>query len=102
MAEKIKLPVGSDDFKRIREENYYFVDKTRFIKELLDEHSEVTLITRPRRFGKSLAMSMLKYFFTMEGAEENRALFAGTYIEQAGEQYMQEQGQWPVVLLAHG
>ncbi|WP_318253502.1 AAA family ATPase [Selenomonas sp. AB3002] len=97
---KTKLPVGVDDFKRLSDGNYYFVDKTRFIKDLLEEHSEVTLITRPRRFGKSMAMSMLKYFFTLEDAEENRALFAGTDIERAGATYMQEQGQWPVVLLS--
>lgn len=64
MNEGKRLPVGMDDFKKLRE-NYCYVDKTRFIKELLDEHSEVTLITRPRRFGKSMAMSMLKYFFSL-------------------------------------
>ncbi|MBQ7497557.1 MAG: AAA family ATPase [Selenomonas sp.] len=94
-----RLPVGTDDYKRLRED-FYFVDKTRFIKEILDQHSEVTLITRPRRFGKSMAMSMLKYFFTLKGAEENRALFAGTDIEAVGGRYMQEQGQWPVVMLS--
>ncbi len=100
MAEKIKMPVGVDDFKELVQGNFLTVDKTRFIKELLDDSAKVTLITRPRRFGKSVAMSMLKYFFTLEDAEENRALFAGTDIERAGEKYMQEQGQWPVVLLS--
>ena len=69
-----RIPVGVDDYKKLREE-CYFVDKTGFIKELVDRRSEVTLITRPRRFGKTLTMSMLYYFFTNEHAEENRALF---------------------------
>ncbi len=99
MEWKKRLPVGASDFKRIREE-CYFVDKTRFIKEFLDDHSEVTLITRPRRFGKTMAMSMLSYFFSMKNAEENRKLFEGTYIGQAGEKYLREQGKWPVVMLS--
>ena len=99
MEWKKRLPVGASDFKKIREE-CYFVDKTRMIKEFLDDHSEVTLITRPRRFGKTMAMSMLSYFFSMKNAEENRRLFEGTDIEQAGEKYMREQGQWPVVMLS--
>lgn len=80
--------------------DYLFIDKTRFIAEVFDARAKVTLITRPRRFGKSMAMSMLKYFFTLENAEENRAFFAGTDIEKAGERHMKEQGQWPVVLLS--
>lgn len=100
MANKMRLPVGTDDFKRLCGGDYYFVDKTRFVKDIIDQHSEVTLITRPRRFGKSMAMSMLKYFFALDGAEGNRALFVGTDIERAGDSYMQEQGQWPVVLLS--
>ncbi|MBR3623274.1 MAG: AAA family ATPase, partial [Selenomonadaceae bacterium] len=56
------MPVGVDDFKRVREE-YYYMDKTDFIKSLIDAHSQATLITRPRRFGKTLALSMLYYFF---------------------------------------
>ena len=99
MEWKKRLPVGASDFKEIREE-CYFVDKTRMIKEFLDNHGKVTLITRPRRFGKTMAMSMLSYFFNMKNAEENRKLFEGTDIEQAGEKYMREQGQWPVVMLS--
>ena len=57
------LPIGIDDFKKIRENNYYYIDKTLFIKEILDKSSEVKLFTRPRRFGKTLALSMLRYFF---------------------------------------
>ena len=100
VGRKTRLPVGVDDFKELVQGNFLTVDKTRFIKELLDDSAKVTLITRPRRFGKSMAMSMLNYFFTLEDAEENRGLFAGTDIERAGEKYMQEQGQWPVVLLS--
>ena len=97
---KRNMPVGIDDFKKLIEEDYYFVDKTRFIKELIDGHSQVTLITRPRRFGKTLAMSMLKYFFTLENAEENRSLFDGLDITHAGERYMKEQGTRPVVFIS--
>ena len=59
------MPIGVDDFKKVRE-NYYFVDKTDFIRQLIDSHSDVTLITRPRRFGKTLTMSMLEYFFSID------------------------------------
>ena len=75
------------------------MDKTRFIQELIDGHSDVTLITRPRRFGKTLAMSMLYYFFSNENAEENRRLFDGCAIAGAGEAYMAEQGTRPVIFL---
>ena len=57
------LPIGVDDFGKLIEEGYYYVDKTLFIKELLDMRGEVNLFTRPRRFGKTLTMSMLQYFF---------------------------------------
>ena len=92
------MPIGVDDFKRVREQ-YYYVDKTEFIKTLIDGHSQVTLITRPRRFGKTLAMSMLYYFFNLQGASENHALFEGCYIEAAGDKYMQVQGSKPVIFL---
>ena len=98
MQQKKRMPVGVDDFKKVREQ-YYFVDKTKFIQELIDGHSDVTLITRPRRFGKTLTMSMLYYFFANENAEENRKLFDGTEIAEAGEKYMAEQGTRPVVFL---
>ncbi|MBQ7515162.1 MAG: AAA family ATPase [Schwartzia sp.] len=93
------MPVGVDDFKYLRE-RYYFVDKTRFIQELIDGHSKVTLITRPRRFGKTLTLSMLYYFFTRADAEENGALFDGCAIAGAGEEYMAEQGKYPVIFLS--
>ncbi|MBR3458304.1 MAG: AAA family ATPase [Selenomonadaceae bacterium] len=96
---KRPMPVGIEDFRELIQNEYYFVDKTRFIKELLDSKGKITLITRPRRFGKTLALSMLQYFFTLENAEENRKLFEGLDIERAGEKYMKEQGSRPVVFL---
>ncbi len=99
MKQHYIMPVGVDDFRQVREE-YYYVDKTEFIKTLIDDHAKATLITRPRRFGKTLAMSMLYYFFSNEAAEDNRVLFEGTRIEKAGERYMEEQGSRPVVFLS--
>ncbi len=96
---KRPMPVGIEDFKELVASHYYFIDKTRFIKELIDTQGKVTLITRPRRFGKTLSLSMLQYFFTLENAEENRQLFAGLDIERAGEKYMSQQGSRPVVFL---
>ena len=93
------MPVGVDDFRDLRK-RYYFVDKTKFIQELIDGHSKVTLITRPRRFGKTLTMSMLYYFFTNENAAENRKLFDDCAIAEAGEMYMAEQGTRPVVFFS--
>ena len=63
MAIKTKLPMGIEDFKRIRSEDFYYIDKTGLIRELLENEAYVNLFTRPRRFGKTLNMSMLKYFF---------------------------------------
>ena len=94
---KKPMPVGVEDFKELVTRNYYFIDKTGFIKEYLDAQGKVTLITRPRRFGKTLTLSMLRYFFTLEQAEEHRQLFSGLYIESAGERYIDEQGSLPVV-----
>ena len=99
MKQNYVMPVGVDDFRQVREE-YYYVDKTDFIKALIDGHSKVTLITRPRRFGKTLAMSMLYYFFTMEDAGANRNLFKGCKIEAAGEKYMKHQGTKPTIFLS--
>lgn len=93
------MPVGVDDFKQLREK-YYFVDKTEFIKKILDGHSSVTLLTRPRRFGKTLTLSMLYYFFTNEDAAANRHLFDGCEIAGAGEKYMAEQGTRPVIFFS--
>ena len=99
MKQHYIMPVGVDDFRQVRKE-YYYVDKTDFIKSLIDGHSKATLITRPRRFGKTLALSMLYYFFTIENAEENRALFEGTAVEKADERYMAFQGSKPTIFVS--
>ena len=93
------MPIGVDDFKKVRE-NYYFVDKTDFIRQLIDSHSDVTLITRPRRFGKTLTMSMLEYFFSIDRKKDSIDLFQGLAIERAGTDYMKHQGQYPVIFIS--
>lgn len=93
------MPIGVDDFKEVRE-NYYFVDKTDFIRQLIDSHSDVTLITRPRRFGKTLTMSMLEYFFSIDRVKESDNLFHGLAIEKAGTEYMKYQGKSPVIFIS--
>ncbi|WP_405349711.1 ATP-binding protein [Fusobacterium animalis] len=93
-----KIPIGLSDFKKLIERNYYYFDKTNFIDEIIKDGSEVKLFTRPRRFGKTLNMSMLKYFFDIKEAEENRKLFKNLYIEKT--ENFKEQGQYPVVFLS--
>ena len=93
-----KLPIGLSDFKELIEENYYYFDKTNFIDEIVKDGSKVKLFARPRRFGKTLNMSMLKYFFDVKEAEENRKLFKDLYIEKT--ENFREQGQYPVVFLS--
>ena len=72
-----RLAIGIDDFRKIIKEDCYYVDKTKFIADVLQDASNVKLFTRPRRFGKTLNMSMLKYFFDVRESEENRKLFNG-------------------------
>ncbi|MGO5131839.1 AAA family ATPase [Mitsuokella jalaludinii] len=93
------LPIGIDDFAKVREGDYYFVDKSMAIRDFLDNHGEVLLLTRPRRFGKTLFLSMFYYFFAAEQGKEHRQLFRGLAIERAGEQYMAEQGRRPALFL---
>lgn len=96
MATALKLPVGIEDFKEIRRQGFYYIDKTKLIEQLLDNWGKVNLFTRPRRFGKTLNMSMLRCFFEI-GAD--KTLFEGLYIsqnEQSCEEYM---GKFPVVFL---
>ena len=93
-----KLPIGLSDFKKLIEGNYYYFDKTNFIDEIIKDGSEVKLFTRPRRFGKTLNMSMLKYFFDIKEAEENRKLFKDLHIEKV--ENFKEQGQYPVIFLS--
>ena len=92
------LAIGNSDFKEIIQENGYYVDKTKFIEDLLEDLSKVKLFTRPRRFGKTLNLSMLKYFFDVRNAEENRKLFDNLYISK--NEYMENQGQNPVILIS--
>ena len=93
------LPIGVDDFKELVKKEYYFVDKTLFIKELLDLKGKVNFFTRPRRFGKTLNMSMLRYFFEM-GHEENAELFRGLKIMDAGDKYLAHMGKYPVISIS--
>ena len=93
-----KIPIAVEDFKKIIEENYYYVDKTKFIEDILNDGAEVKLFCRPRRFGKTLNMSTLKYFFDIENKDENRKLFNGLYIETSP--MMKEQGKYPVIFLS--
>ncbi len=102
---KKALPVGIEDFKKIIDKKYYYIDKTLFIKELLDNGSGVSLFTRPRRFGKTLALSMLRYFFEKELTKEgenidNSYLFEGLKIMDAGVEYTAHMGQYPVISLS--
>jgi hypothetical protein len=97
------LPVGKSIFDSMIENGYYYVDKTLFIKDLIDRKAEAVLCTRPRRFGKTLNQTMLKCFFedtTQIGGKDTRALFRGLKIEEAGEQYMEYQGKYPVIFLS--
>lgn len=98
------LPVGIDDFEKLRKNNYYFVDKSLFIKELLDKKGEVNLFTRPRRFGKTLNQSMIRYYFentgSLEKNEANQALFEGLHIMSQGAPYTREMCRYPVISLS--
>lgn len=94
-----KVPIGIDSFNEIISDNYYFADKSLFIKDIIEDGSKVLLIPRPRRFGKSLNMSMLKYFFTNKNAEENRELFNGLKIEKETE-IMKLQGKYPLIYIS--
>ena len=93
-----RIGIGVSDFKHLIEEDFYYFDKTKFIDEIIKDGAQVKLFTRPRRFGKTLNMSMLKYFFDIKEAEENRKLFKNLYIEKT--ENFKEQGQYPAVFLS--
>ena len=93
-----RIGIGLSDFKELIEEDFYYFDKTKFIDEIVKDGAKVKLFTRPRRFGKTLNMSMLKYFFDVEKKEENRKLFKDLYIEKTDS--FKEQGQYPVIFLS--
>lgn len=96
MAIKLKLPVGIEDFREIRRQGFYYIDKTKLIEQLLDNWGKVNLFTRPRRFGKTLNMSMLRCFFEVDA---DKTLFDGLYISQ-NEQFCEEyMGKFPVLFL---
>ena len=93
-----RIPIGIENFKEIVTGDFYYVDKTKYIDELIYDGSKVKLFTRPRRFGKTLNMSMLKYFFDIRNNEENRKLFNGLDIEKS--KYIDEQGKYPTILIS--
>ena len=93
-----RIPIGLSDFKHLIEEDFYYFDKTKFIDEIIQDGAQVKLFTRPRRFGKTLNMSMLKYFFDIKEAEKNKKLFKDLYIEKT--KLFKEQGQYPVISLS--
>lgn len=92
------IPIAIEDFKKIIETDCYYIDKTKFIEDILIDKTEVKLFCRPRRFGKTLNMSTLKYFFDIENREENRKLFNGLYIENSP--MIKEQGKYPVIFIS--
>ena len=93
-----KIPIGVDDFKKIMTDNYFYIDKSKFIEEIFNDGAEVKLFTRPRRFGKTLSMSMLKNFFDVKEAEENKKLFDDLYIKNSP--VFAEQGKYPVIFIS--
>ena len=95
---KKAAPVGVENFERIIKDGYYYVDKSLLIEKILENRTPVTLFTRPRRFGKTLNMSMLKYFFDVENKEENRKLFENLKISNS--KYMSEQGKYPIIFIS--
>ena len=94
---KLQIPVGISDFTKIREQGYYYVDKTGLISDLLEDIAEVTLITRPRRFGKTMGMSMLANFFDIH--KDSTALFEGLEISRNAALCKAWQNQWPVLFV---
>ena len=95
---KKKLPIGISNFKEIIEDEYYYFDKTEFIENLFEEVSKIKLFTRPRRFGKTLNMSMIKYFFDIEKKNENKKLFENLKISE--NEYFKKQGTAPVISIS--
>lgn len=99
MAERKKIPIGIEDFAEIINRNCYFVDKTLMIRDILESGTKVTLFTRPRRFGKTLNMSMLQRFFEKTD-NDNSYLFDGLNIAETGKQYLAHMGQYPVISIS--
>ena len=97
MSQKLKLPIGIENFQEIRQMGFYYIDKTKLIEQLLGQWGKVNLFTRPRRFGKTLNMSMLKYFFEI-GTDQT--LFDGLYISQNQELCEEYMGKFPIIFLS--
>lgn len=97
MKKVLKLPVGIEDFQEIRQFDFYYVDKTKLIEQLLEQWGKVNLFTRPRRFGKTLNMSMLRYFFEIG---TDKTLFEGLYISQNKQLCEMYMGRFPVIFLS--
>lgn len=95
---KKKLPIGISNFKEIIEDEYYYFDKTEFIENLFEEVSKIKLFTRPRRFGKTLNMSMIRFFFDIGNKDENRKLFENLKISE--NEYFEKQGTAPVISIS--
>ena len=93
-----KIPIGIENFKELIEENYFYIDKTKFIEEIVNDGAKVKLFTRPRRFGKTLNMSMLKYFFDIKECEDNKKLFNNLYIKNSP--VITERGKYPVIFIS--
>ena len=98
MSKQKRLGLGVEDFKKIRTLDYYYIDKTKFIEDILLDGAGIKLLCRPRKFGKTLNMSTLRYFFDIENKEENRKLFNGLYIENSP--MISEQGKYPVIFIS--
>ena len=92
------VPLGTEDFKKVIDKNYYYIDKTKSIEYVIRSSAEVLLFARPRRFGKTLFLSTLDYFYNIENKEENKKLFKGLYIESSP--YFKNQGTYPVISIS--
>ena len=97
MADNLKLPVGVDSFEKIRRNRFYYIDKTKLIEQLVEMGGEVTLFTRPRRFGKTLNMSMLRSFFEIAA---DALVFEGLYIAKNKSLCEAQMGKYPVIFLS--
>jgi len=92
------MPIGISDYKNLIDENTYYVDKTLFVKDIIDDSAKVLVLTRPRRFGKTLNLSMLYYYFSNSG-DDNSYLFKDKKIFQQEQKYISEQGKYPVIYI---
>ena len=97
MKEMLKLPVGIESFQEIRQLGFYYIDKTKLIEQLLEQWGKVNLFTRPRRFGKTLNMSMLRYFFEIG---TDNTLFEGLYISENKKICEEYMGKFPVIFIS--